>query len=52
MRSYPGVRKRQAPKGALRHVGFDLNADHELFLSQKAPSGKRCIKTDEPVEMS
>ena len=41
---FPRVRKHRAPKGALRRVTYsDTNAD---MSSQKAPSAKRCIKTD------
>ena len=38
------VRKHRAPKGALRRVLFFNNTRRDL--SQKAPSAKRCIKTN------
>ena len=38
------VRKHRAPKGALRLESVNSLA-HSLMLSQKAPSTKRCIKT-------
>ena len=39
------VRKHRAPKGALRQAAHDRLQDH-LVLRQKAPSAKRCIKTE------
>ena len=38
------VRKHQAPNGALRHSGAELGCFVDV-IGQKAPSAKRCIKT-------
>ena len=43
----PFVRKHRAPKGALRPMMFSC-VGRILFPGQKAPSAKRCIKTEIP----
>ena len=45
------VRKHRAPKGALRHVHFIALQVRQLH-GQKAPSAKRCIKTENLVSHS
>ena len=42
----PVVRKHRAPKGALRQHCLRRNHGHDV--GQKAPSAKRCIKTQKP----
>ena len=42
----PPVRKHRAPKGALRPARFVSFMSSHSFLRQKAPSAKRCIKTE------
>ena len=41
---YVPVRKNRAPKGALRRIRIEL-VELQDWLSQIAPSAKRCIKT-------